>query len=118
MLANTLVLTIGGVATTLTRINQDSYSSEYLFKDSVSSVVMRIRHTKTKANGLPSRDRHNVEVVQTVFADVDTAEIVRKTYFVIEVAPNDVSKDLPTALFNLALASTGALLSSLLGWES
>lgn len=119
MLGNTLVLTVNGVAVTLVKINQDNYSSEYMFKNATSQYVARIRHNRTKATNLrPSYDRHNFEVVQTIFATAEVAQYERKFYFVSEQLASDTDKELANAVCDLAIASSDAFLVSLLAWES
>lgn len=119
MLGNTLVLPQSGGDITLIKINQDSYSSEYLFRNATSQYRARIRHTKTAAkNGRPAYDRHNFEVVQTIFASGEVAEYERKFYFVIEHLPSDTSVLLADAVSDLSIASADAFLVSLFGWES
>lgn len=117
MLGNTLALTIGGDPYTLTKINQDGYASEYLFKDSGEEVVAKIRHTKVTKAGVVYH-RHNFELRQLVFATPTTDEESRLTYFVIEQRSNDVSIDIPMAGFAMAIATSGAFLTSLQKWES
>lgn len=118
MFGNTLVLTIGGVATTMVKINQDSYASEYLFRDATSEVRARIRHTRSSNKNSPKRDRHNFEVVRTIFADGVDPEETQKAYFVMEQDPSDLSIALMSSIATWALASSGANLVSLVGWES
>lgn len=119
MIGDTFVLPQAGGDITLKKINQDEYSSEYMFRDSTSQYVVRIRHSKTKAvNGVPSKDRHNLEVVQTIFAAGEVAEYERKFYFVIEHKPGDTSVALYDAVADKAILSTNLLLTQLLGWES
>ncbi len=119
MLGNTLVLPQVGGDITLVKINQDAYSSEYMFKNSTSEYRAKIRHNKVPARGsVPELDRHNFEVVQTIFAAGDVAEYKRKFYFVWEILPSEVSKDLPDAVADLMIATSGAFLTSILGWES
>jgi len=119
MLGNTLVLPQVGGDITLVKINQDAYSSEYMFKNSTSEYRAKIRHTKTNPkNGGATYDRHNFEVVQTIFATAEVAEYQRKFYFVLEVLPSETSKDLPDAVADLMIATSNAFLVSLLGWES
>jgi len=119
MLGNTLVLPQVGGDITLVKINQDAYSSEYMFKNSTSQYTAKIRHTKTSPrNGLPALDRHNFEVVQTVFEVGEVAEYQRKFYFVWEVKPSETSKDLADAVVDLMILTSNAFLTSLLGWES
>lgn len=119
MLGNTLVLPQSGGDITMVKINQDAYSSEYLFRNSTSQYRARIRHTKTNpSNGKAAMDRHNFEVVQTIFAAGDVAEYERKFYFVVEHLPSDTSVLLGDAVADLCIASSNAFLTSLLGWES
>lgn len=119
MLGNTLVLPVAGGDITMVKINQDSYSSEYLFRNTTHQYRARIRHTKTNAtSSRPSYDRHNFEVTMTVFAAGDVAEYERKFYFVHEHLASDTAVALPDAVADLCIASTNAFLVSLLGWES
>lgn len=73
MFANTLTLTISAVDKVLLRRNQDNYGSEYLFKDSVEKITMKIRHSTELRNGLPT-NRHNVFIERTVYATPTEAE--------------------------------------------
>lgn len=68
MFANTLTLTIAGVATVLNRNNQDNFGSEYQFTDALSSVSMKIRHSldNPDKDGI-SMKRHNLFVERIVF---------------------------------------------------
>lgn len=119
MLGDTFVLPQVGGDITLKRINNDSYSSEYLFRDATTQYRARIRHTRTNATATkPSYDRHNVEVVQTIFAAGDVAEYERKFYFVHEHKPGDTSVALVDAVADKVIASANALPVALIGWES
>lgn len=119
MLGDTFVLPQAGGDITLKKINQDGYSSEYLFRDTASEYTVRVRHTKTKATATRAAyDRHNLEVVQRVYADGETPEFERKFYFVIEHKPGDVPTPLVDAVADKVIASTNALVTALLGWES
>jgi len=119
MLGNTLVLPLSSGNITLVKINQDGYSSEYLFRDATHQFIARIRHTKTKATlNRPSYDRHNVEVVQTVFASGAVLEYDRKFYFAIEQLAWDTSVVNVDGVADLVIASSNAFLVSLLAWES
>lgn len=119
MLGDTLTLPHASGNIVCNKINQDSYSSEYLFKDTTHQVVVKVRHSRTKAsNGVPSRDRHNVELTETVWATDLDPEIVRKSYFVMELAPDDTDVLLMDALADWAIASADAKLIALVGWQS
>lgn len=118
MFGNTLTLPHVDGNVVMKLINQDGYSSEYLFRDALHQYTFKIRHSKTKNGGSASKDRHNVEVVETVFAVGDVAEVERKFYFVIEQAPNDLSVKNADAVADLMIATSNAFLTSLLAWES
>lgn len=119
MLGNTLALTIGGNPFTLVKINQDSYSSEYLFRDTDAEYRARVRHTKAGGkNGDVVKDRHNFELTVTHYATPTTDRRVQKVYYVIEQVESDLDVDVATAAFALATASSSAFLESLMGWES
>jgi len=120
MLGNTIVLPQAGGDITLKLVNQDAYSSEYLFRDGTSQYRVRIRHTKTSPTTArpASYDRHNFEAVQTIFAAGDVAEYERKFYFVLEHKPADTSVALADVVCDKAILTSNALLVALLGWES
>lgn len=119
MLGNTLVLPLSSGNVTLLKINQDSYSSEYMFRDATHQFRARVRHTKTAATASrPSYDRHNFEVVETIFVAGVVAEYERKFYFVIEQLPNDTSVVIGDGVADLCIATSNAFLTSLLAWES
>jgi hypothetical protein len=115
MLGNTLAV----AGATLVKVNQDNYSSEYMFRDATHQLVAKIRHTKTNATtSRPSYDRHNFEVVETVFPDGEDAGYERKFYFVMEQLPQDTAVALADGVADLMIASTNAFLNALVGWES
>jgi hypothetical protein len=117
MFSNTIVLTVNSVAKTLVKINQDSYASEYLLRDTLDSYRLKIRHTVSK-RGSVSVDRHNVELVHIVYATTTAAEINRKVYLVFEQDTADVMVNEIAALAVWLQASTNAALISLANWES
>lgn len=119
MIGNTITITVGASAKVLTLINQDGYSSEYLLKDTASEFRLRIRHSKTKASAAQiSMDRHNVELIETVYATAEVAEFTRKFYFVIENKPDDLSVANVDAMADKVIATSNAFLVQLMGWES
>lgn len=118
MLANTFVLGLAGGSKTLNRINQDSYSSEYLLQEALKSYRVRIRHTRTNPVNGRAYDRHNVEVTITTFATLTTVETYQKAYFVLENLPGESSVELFDAVADWSIASANANLVALTGWES
>lgn len=101
----------------LRRINQDSYSSEYLKKNTLDEYRMKIRHSTVKKDGV-SYDRHNVEVVQTIYATATIPQFTRKAYFVVELLPSDGDVKLMDALADWAIATSDAALTQLNQGES
>lgn len=120
MFGNTFTFTDGSDSRTLVKINQDGYASEYLLKSSTFEYRARIRHTRStpRDSSLP-RDRHNVEIVKTVFGATSAdPNVVTKVYFVTEQDINDTSTSVAVGLFTWATASSAAALASLTAWES
>jgi hypothetical protein len=119
MIGDTLVLPQVGGDITLKKINQDEYSSEYMFRNATDQYVAKVRHSKTKAtSGQVAKDRHNFEVVQTIFATATVPEYERKFYFVIEHLASDTSVALYDAVADKAILTSNLFLTQLLGWES
>jgi hypothetical protein len=96
MFANTLTLTINAVAKVLTRVNQDSYGSEYTLISYVESIRLQIRHTTDK---LATGDvlRHNVYVERTIFATPTATE----KYFSVTGTLRSRVGSSPTDLLNM-----------------
>lgn len=101
------------------KINQDKYTSEYLCRESLKETRVRIRHTSIKATGSkPAVDRHNVEVMTTIFATDTVPLFTRKVYIVVEQKPDDLDVKQTDALSDWLIASANANVTSLLNWES
>lgn len=106
-------------AITFTRVNQDGYSSEWLSRQTLYQMRMKIRHSVVPAKGSePAKDRHNVEVVKTVYATSTVAQYTEKVYLVFESIQSNSSVEFPNALANWLIASTNAQLTKLVNWES
>lgn len=119
-LGDTLTLTVGAASKVLTKINgPNNYASEYLLKESLRSYRVRVRHTKSGGkNGTPLMDRHNFEVVETIYATETVPEHPRKAYFVVELLPTDEDISLMDAVADLCIANAGELLDELNDWKS
>jgi hypothetical protein len=119
MLGDTLTLPHSGGDVVLVKVNQDGYSSEYLFKDATHQYIAKVRHSRTKATtARPSYDRHNVEVVETIYATEGVDEYTRKCYIVLEQLPADVDVEIADALADWLIATSDLVLDKLMGWES
>lgn len=110
MFADPAVVTVNAVAKNLVRINQDKYSSEYMLRSSTDEFRMLVRNSTymDKKRGV-AIDRHNVELVHTVFPIAPaTMSSIRKTYVVIENQQGDTLTDpnfVARALFDYLTAS-------------
>lgn len=123
MFADPTTVTIDAVANDLVRINQDQYSSEYLLRSATDEIRLRIRNTSylDKRRNVMI-DRHNVELIQTIFPVAPaTLSVIRKSYVVVENQQGDTLDDpvLHTAgLLAWLTASTNANLTKLMNFES
>lgn len=121
MFTDTITITINAVAKVLNRVNQDGYGSEYFLRETTGSFRLKLRNTSylDKSRGSIKVDRHNIELVETVFAVAPaTVNTVRKMYSVLE---NDLTDSIvSSAKFGVGLAGfhTEANLTKLLNWES
>lgn len=120
MFSDSLVVTINSVDKTLTRINQDGYSSEYLLREDTGEFSLRIRNTSYVRNGTSIKvDRHNVELVHTVYgATTADPNIVRKAYIVFENDRGDALADAEDFTAGLVGFLTDANIGKMLNWES
>lgn len=118
--ADTITITINSVAKVLNRINQDGYSSEYFLRSSTEEFRLKLRNTSytNSATGKVT-DRHNVELVQTVYAvSPATVPTIRKAYTVLE---NERVDGLTEPLnFDLGYVAflTSANITKLINYES
>lgn len=119
MFADTITFTIDSVAKVLNRINQDGYSSEYFLRTTADEFRAKIRHSSYTDKAGRSIDRHNVELVQTVYAaTADDTDVIRKAYIVLENERDDGVTD----PLNFSLGFVGfvdsANVTKLLNYES
>lgn len=118
--ADTITITINSVAKVLNRINQDQYSSEYFLRGTLDEFRLKIRHSSyTNSVTKKVADRHNVELVQTVYpVSPSIVQTIRKAYVVLE----NERADGVTEPLNFDLGFAGFLTSpnvtKLLNYES
>lgn len=121
MFSDTITITIDADPKVLNRVNQDGYASEYFLRESDGNFRLKLRNTSYKdksRNGL-GVDRHNIELVHTIFPVAPvTMPTIRKYYSVLE---NDQTDDLiASAGFAVGVVDfqTDVNLTKLLNWES
>lgn len=116
----TLTVSVNAVNKVLNRINQDNYGSEYFLRTATDSYRAKIRHAKESpaADGT-KLDRHNVELVHTIFGTSGAKDTVRTAYIVLRVPEND---DLTTLGYFVAgfvdYLDSSTVQSDVLTWQS
>ena len=108
---------------TLTRVNQDKYSSEYLLKTDTRQFKLSIRNsTKFDKRRGVSVDVHNAELIEEVFpVSPALTGFLRKCYFTFEVQQGDVlaaSREVAIGLAGWLTASSAAALVKMTNFES
>lgn len=119
MIGDTITLPLSSGNVVCNKINQDGYSSEYLYSTTTYEYRVRVKHSKTnvKASGL-SYDRHQFDVTKTTFVNGVTPEFYQKFYFVMEQLPGTTDVILADGVADYVIASSNALVTKLNGWES
>lgn len=120
MFADPSVVTINAVAKNLVRINQDQYSSEYLLRSATDEIRLTIRNTTyTDKKRARLIDRHNFEIMQTVFPVAPaTVSTRRKTYVVVENDQGDTLVDPTKVAVGLLAFLTESNITKAMNFES
>lgn len=132
MLGDTITVTLGGTggtARTLTKINQDQYSSEYLGKSATDELRMKVRHSTQNppAGAAPQGalappvklDRHNVQIEQRVFPTASFPNgFFRSASLTVLNSASDDEQQVSNVGDALALWASDANFAKLNGWES
>lgn len=117
MLGTTLTITIGGSGGTdkvLNRIADDGYSAEYLLRESSQEFRAKVKHSNSG-----SRDRHYVEIKQTVFAASSDEDDTVYTVSAVILAPASADSAVVTDLQEaLSYFLDGANTPKILTWNS
>lgn len=121
MFGETLVLVLDGEDITLNKINQDGYSSEYLYRDPLSETRITISNSTYSDKKRPGvlMDRHTVDVKQVVYPVApSTISKLRHSYFVVENQQGDTLADPIDIAEGLAVFMTEANITKLTNFES
>lgn len=88
--SNTVTITIDETPVVLNRINQDNYATQYYYRGATEEITLNVRHSKENPtkNGFQF-DRHNVELIHTVFPTDMLPGKTRTTYSVIRNTRDD-----------------------------
>ncbi|DAD52049.1 coat protein [ssRNA phage Esthiorhiza.2_45] len=121
--ADPATVTINGVAKAMVRVRTNDYSSEYVLRSTLDEHRLNVRNTTylDKKRGV-TIDRHNIELVQTVFPVAPaTLSTIRKAYAVIENQRGDTLTDplnVAAGLFAFLTAASSANITKMLNMES
>jgi hypothetical protein len=120
MIGDTLTVTYNSVAKVLNKVIPSAgVAAEYMLRDSVEEFRIRIRHTNETAKvGQPAYERHQIDLIRTVFATVSTPERVYQAYTVIRLQKGsdpDQAEFLTSALCGVESAS---FIDKIVGWQA
>lgn len=123
MLGDTLTVTLdgsGGTAVVTNKINQDSYTAEYLKKRTTDEIRVRVRHSKdTVRAGSQPFDRHVVTFEQFLYpTEAKPLGVLRSISLTIRNDPSDDEAGVTDLGEALTFWASDANLTKLFGWES
>lgn len=116
LLTSPVVITIDGVAHSLSRINNDNFGSTYLKKAAGLEIRLNVRHSYEKAGVNGQYERHNIDLTHTTW-DTEGKPTVTQVYEVIRpLRGTDGSLASKIAVgLNAFIATNG---TAIVGWES
>lgn len=119
MYGDTITVTINSIAKAMSKINQDSYSSEYFLKESLGEFRLRIRHSKDRVSaGSKPRDRHSVTLTETIYATSTVPQYDRVTTISVVGNFDDVAANQAYNVVGLEAWLNQANAVKLVNWES
>jgi hypothetical protein len=119
MYGDTITVTVNAVAKAMSKINQDSYSSEYFLKESLGEFRLRIRHSKDRVSASSKpRDRHTVTFTETVYATVSAPQFDRQSTITVVGNFDDVAATQAYNVVGLEAWLNQANAVKLVNWES
>lgn len=103
----------GGTAKVLNLIKSDGNTAEYYLRESLEEFRVKIQHSSSG-----SRDRHYVELKNTVYAVSPlTEDTVRQASIVIMAKPSDASAKVTDVVEGLAFFLSATNIPKLLEWQ-
>lgn len=115
--ANPIVITIDGSAHSLNRIKFDGYASEYLKTWTNNELRCNIRHSYEGKAGPAQMERHNIDLVHTIWDPALGTSSNRQTYTVIRTPRGMDSTPANKATLGLMAFAT-ANIAPLMSFES
>lgn len=110
---------IGGAAKSLVRIDSGRFASEYRLVEATQEFKLLVRNTELKAEADGRKKvRHNISLLQTVFATSTTPEWVRSTGVTIQHYSGDDITLVDDIALAVAALVTVANVAKLANFES
>lgn len=116
MLTSPISVTIAGTAHSLSKVNQDNYSSTFKKKGAGYEVVLQIRHSSEAMKVDGQFERHNVDLTYTTF-DAELKPTSTQAYAVFRTKRGTDGQ----LLVDVAAALTGlvnSIATQVVAWES
>lgn len=113
----TTTITINAVAKVLNRRGQDNSSAWYYLKEADREFTLNVRHSQSTRQGV-KYDRHNVELIELVFATPTTPSVERKQYVTFENLRSDDFTNTQRTVSGLLSALDAATVTQLLSFVS
>lgn len=117
MLTSPITVTIAGVAKTLSRINQDNFSAVYLYKASLEEIRLTIRHSYEGKQVPGQMERHNIDMVHTVWDAATGVATITQVYNVVRLPRGAAVTDAVNFAKGLD-KFTDDNISAIVAWES
>lgn len=116
---NSVTIPVNGVDKVLTKISSPLFGSVYYLREATQDFTLNVRHSQESLQADGTRfDRHNVELINTVFATESAPAISRVAYSVFR---NKRSDDyVKVADLDLALCEflNETAINDLLAWKN
>lgn len=112
---------VPGQSVSLPLIQEANYSSEYMLRDPLGEIRLRIRHTKEKVvPGQQQFDRHNVEFTRTDYPSVEKPRgRTTQAYVVLRTDAQSEGLDGIGALMGLiSILNSPGFIPGLVAWQS
>lgn len=117
--STSVTITVDGVDKTLVKIDSPNFGAQYYLREATQDFTLNVRHSREAIQKDGTRfDRHNVELINVVFATETTPARSRVAYTVMRNKRDDdytAVADLNSALID---ALDGVAIADLLAWKN
>lgn len=117
--SNSITITVDESPKVLVRIDNPKYGAQYYLREATQEFTLNVRHSEEapQKNGMKF-DRHNVELIRSVFATDTKPAITHTSYIVIRNSRDDDYGNVEDDFLALTALTNSAAVKQLLGWIS